>query len=76
MNRTSRTAATWLTATLIASSSALTGCSPTPVIVLPEAKVQKISKGASADFDGWLLTSSALDKLLQRAERCDQPEVK
>lgn len=45
------------------------GCSLTPIIVMPESKVQKISAGESANFDGYLLTNSALIQLLEKAEK-------
>lgn len=53
--------------------SALTACwpiKPEPPVMLPESKVQKISKGESANFDGYLLTTGATVKLLEVAERC------
>ena len=39
-----------------------------PGIVLDESKVQKMLKGDSANFDGYLLTTSAVAKLLETAE--------
>lgn len=54
-------------------SAGLTGCwlhpNPPP-IVINESKVQKISKGESANFNGWILTDGALTKLLESAEKC------
>jgi len=54
--------------------SALTSCHllrPTPpVVILQESKVQKISKGESADFDGYVLSDAAAIRLIEAAERC------
>jgi hypothetical protein len=39
-------------------------------MVMPEAKVQKMLKGELANFDGYLMTISAVTKLLEKAEGC------
>jgi hypothetical protein len=60
---------------LMLSSLALTGCwpiKPDPVIVMPESQVQKMLKGESANFDGYLMTTGAVTKLLERAEQCKE----
>lgn len=64
---------TFKTAMLMLSLSVLTGCwpiKPEPPVVLPESQVQKMSKGDSANFDGYLMTTGATVKLLEKAERC------
>jgi hypothetical protein len=40
------------------------------VVILPESKVQKISAGESASFDGFVITGGALAKMLESAEKC------
>lgn len=57
---------------LIASLAALTACcrAPTTTVLLPESRVQKMLKGESASYDGFLLTGGALTKILEAAERC------
>lgn len=59
-------------AILLLSVNALTGCWPVKpdTILLPPSQVQKMLKGDSANFDGYLLTNAALVKLLERAEGC------
>ena len=60
-------------AILILLSSVLMSCSlikTQPVIVQPESQVQKMLKGESANFSGYLLTDSALSQLLESAEKC------
>lgn len=50
----------------------LTACwpiKPDAPVILNESKVQKMQKGESANFDGWLLTDGAFVKLLEKAER-------
>jgi hypothetical protein len=39
-------------------------------VVLPDSKVQKMSVGDSATFEGFLLTGGAVAKLLEGAEKC------
>jgi hypothetical protein len=61
------------TVTLIALLHGLTGCclfQSQSVVILPESKVQKISSGESANFDGFVVTGGALSKMLEAAERC------
>lgn len=75
---TKRNRAALILSMLIAAllNLALTACwpiKPNPTVVLPESKVQKLSKGESASFDGFLLTAGALAKLLETAEKCQKP---
>ena len=61
---------------LILLLSALTGCSmlkPQPVVVMPEARAVRLQQAQPAPMNGWLLSESALAKLLEAAERCKQP---
>jgi hypothetical protein len=46
-----------------------------PVIIMPESKTEKISKGDIATMDGWLLSDSALCKLLEAAKRGNREKL-
>jgi hypothetical protein len=40
--------------------------------VLPDEQIQVMQKGKVAPFDGWLLSSSAMIRLLEEAEQCQE----
>jgi len=80
MQRSSKAVRRWLMtmlllmAVLLLSLNVLIGCSMLkpagPQVVMPEARALQIHKGEPASMDGWLLSASALAKLLERAEAC------
>lgn len=71
MKKSSRAGLILKAVMLMLLSAGLTACFQTDrVIVLPDSRVQKMSKGESANFDGYLLTTGAAAKLLETAERC------
>ena len=70
MMRHSKGVPIWLLAMCLLSNLALTACVTTSTVVLPDSQVQKMSKGESALFDGYLLTPGAVAKLLETAEKC------
>ena len=47
----------------------LTGCSAKQPVVMPEAQAILLEKGSPAPLRGWLLSESALEKLLEAAEK-------
>lgn len=73
MKRSIRAGSILLTAMLMLSSGALIGCAAQKTIVMPESKTVKIKQGDPAPFNGWLLTDSALAKVLEAAEQCRKP---
>ncbi len=61
----------WVTLTLL--SATLTACwpiKPEPVIVMPEARAVLLDMGQPAPFKGWLISESAMAKLVTAAESC------
>lgn len=71
MKRYKRAVIVLLAATLTLLPLALTSCShPAAVIVMPEAKAIPMEPGDKAPEKGWLLSESALLKLLEKAESC------
>lgn len=57
---------------LTLSASASTGCSHAPTVILDESKVVKLTQNESAPFSGWLLSESAMARLLEVAEGCQE----
>ena len=61
-------------ATLLLLLSASTGCSwfkpAPPPVVLQESTTIRLEKATPAPWRGWLLSDSALAKLLEKAESC------
>lgn len=69
MKRPKGAAAIFRTATLALSLLALTGCLHRTV-VMPEARAVRLYQGQQAPMSGWLLSESALAKILEAAEKC------
>jgi hypothetical protein len=58
---------------LTVSLLGLMGCSllsKKPVVIMPEARAEFLVQGQAASQTGYLLSESALAKLLEAAERC------
>lgn len=70
MQKSNRGVRILLMAMLMLWSSALIGCAAPKTIVMPESKAVTIKAGEAAPYSGWLLTDSAVAKLLEAAERC------
>lgn len=61
----------WKTATLVLFLLALTACAG-KTVVMPESRAVLVEQGQTAPFKGWLVSESALSKLLEAAERCSK----
>ena len=72
MQKSKKAAQILLMAMLMLWSSALIGCAGQKTTVMPESKTAKINQGEAAPYTGWLLTDSAVAKLLEAAERCQR----
>lgn len=62
----------WWVVIFLLCSLQLTGCWWDSQVVLPDSRVQKMSKGQSANFDGYLLTNGALVGLYEKAKACQK----
>ena len=62
---------------LMLSACAWTRSLPPTVLVMPESRVMKVEVGTPVPWTGWLLSESAMARLLETAEACsDQAQSK
>lgn len=55
------------------ASAACSMLKPPQVVVMPEARAVFLKAGTPTSFDGWLISASALAKLLEAAEAGKKP---
>jgi len=73
MKRPNKEGRIFRAAMLMLSLFVLTSCSmlkPAPPVVMPESRAIYLEAGKPTPLTGWLLSESALAKLLEKAESC------
>lgn len=70
MKKFRQAAANWLPVILLLLPLVLAGCWTKPTVVMPEARAVRLQQGQPSPIAGYVLSESALSKILEAAEHC------